>query len=144
MNPFKNNSGFTIIEVLVAALIVTAGLLAYLLASGNVVGQNAQSKKKTLAVTLAQDQIESIKNSALTVSLAGANGLDSPTESAGVWTENVGGEVVDATGTTGTARAIYTRTWSIATDALEVLYTVSATVAWDGSKSITLDTLISE
>ena len=105
MNPVKNNSGFTLTEVLIAAVIVVAGIMAYLMVSGNVIGQNAQSKKKTIAVTLAQDRVESIKNTALTVSLDGADGLASPTESAGVWTANATGEVVDATGTAGTADA---------------------------------------
>jgi Tfp pilus assembly protein PilV len=144
MNPIKNNSGFSLIEALIAALIIVAGLMAYLMASGNVVGQNAQSKKKTQAVTLAQDKMESIKNTVLTVSLAGADGLASPTETGGVWSANVGGEVVDAQGATGTADAIYTRTWTITPNALAVFDTVSVTVTWDGSKTITLDTLISE
>ncbi len=145
MNPVKNNSGFTLTEVLIAAVIVVAGIMAYLMVSGNVIGQNAQSKKKTIAVTLAQDRVESIKNTALTVSLDGADGLASPTESAGVWTANATGEVVDATGTAGTADDIYTRTWTITEHAtLAEFYTVAVTVTWDGSKTITLDTLISQ
>lgn len=145
MKHLKNNSGFTLVEVLIAAVIVVAGLMAYIMASGNIIGQNAQSKKKTIGVTLAQDKIESIKNTALTVSLAGADALASPTESAGVWTANASGEVVDATGTTGTADAIYTRTWTITEDAtLAKFYAVSVTVAWNTSETITLDTLISQ
>ena len=145
MNHLKDNSGFTLIEVLIAALIVSAGLIAYVMTSGNIMGQNAQSKKKTLAVTLAQDKMEAIRNTALTVSLGGADTLDSPTESGGTWTANTGGEVVDVEGNTGTTDAIYTRTWTITEDAtLTNFYTTSVTVLWDGNKTISLDTLISQ
>jgi prepilin-type N-terminal cleavage/methylation domain-containing protein len=145
MTHLKNNSGFTLIEVLIAALVVTAGLIAYLLTSGNILGQNAQSEKESVAVTLAQDKMESIKNTALTVSLAGADTLDSPTESGGAWTANAGGEVVDVEGNTGTTDAIFTRTWSLSEDAtLTNFYTTSVTVSWDSNETVTLDTLISQ
>lgn len=145
MNHLKNNSGFTLIEIIIAALIVAGGMIAYGLVTGNLTSQNAQSKKKSVAVTLAQDKMESIKNTALTVSLAGADTLDSPTESGGTWSANSGGELVDGAGDTGVSEAIYTRTWTITEDAtLAQFYTVSVTVSWDGSNTVTLDTLISQ
>jgi Tfp pilus assembly protein PilV len=145
MNHLKNNSGLTLIEILVAALIVAGGMIAYGLTTGKVTHQNAQSKKKSVAVTLAQDKIESIKNTASTVSLAGADTLDSPTESSGAWSENVGGELVNEEGATGASGSIYTRTWTITDDAtLYQFYAVSVTVTWDGGSSVTLDTLISQ
>ena len=110
MNNLKNNSGFTLIEVLIAALIVSAGMIAFAMTTGNITKQNTVSKKRSVAITLAQDKIESIKNTALTVSLTGADTLASPTESAGVWSANAGGEVLDAKGDTGTSAAKYTRT----------------------------------
>jgi prepilin-type N-terminal cleavage/methylation domain-containing protein len=145
MNHLKNNSGFSLVEVLIAALIIVAGLIAYVMTSGNVIGKNAQSKKESVAVTLAQDKMESIKNTALTVSLTDADALASPTESGGVWTANATGEVVDVDGNTGTTEAIYTRTWTITEDAtLTNFYTASVSVLWDGTQTITLDTLISQ
>ena len=145
MNYLKNNSGFSLIEVLIAALIVAAGMIAYVMTTGNVTRLNAQSKKESVAITLAQDKMESIRNTALTVSLGGADTLDSPTESSGTWTANTGGEVVDAKGDTGTSDAIYTRTWTITEDGtLTSFYAVSVTVTWDGSKTVTLDTLVSQ
>jgi hypothetical protein len=96
-------------------------------------------------VTLAQDKIESIKNTASTVSLVGADTLDSPTESSGTWSENTGGELVNEEGDTGASDSIYTRTWTITDDAtLYQFYAVSVTVTWDGSNSINIDTLISQ
>ncbi len=145
MNPLKNNSGFSLVEVLIAALIIVAGLIAYVMTSGNVIGKNAQSKKESVAVTLAQDKMESIRNTALTVSLSGADTLASPTESGGVWTANAGGEVVDVDGNTGTTEAIYTRSWTITEDAtLTNFHTVSVSVLWDSNQTISLDTLISQ
>jgi prepilin-type N-terminal cleavage/methylation domain-containing protein len=145
MNHLKNNSGFSLVEVLIAALIIVAGLIAYVMTSGNVIGKNAQSKKESVAVTLAQDKMESIKNTALTVSLTDADALASPTESGGVWTANATGEVVDVDGNTGTTEAIYTRTWTITEDAtLTNFYTASVSVLWDGNQTISLDTLISQ
>ncbi len=145
MNKLKNESGFTLVELLIAALIVSVGMVAYAMTSGNIIKQNAQSKKKSVAVTLAQDRMESIRNTALTISLTGADTLASPTESGGVWTANASGEVVDAKGDTGTADAIYTRIWTIAEDAtLTAFYTVAVTVTWDGSKTVVLDTLVSQ
>jgi prepilin-type N-terminal cleavage/methylation domain-containing protein len=145
MNHLKNNSGFSLVEVLIAALIIVAGLIAYVMTSGNVMGKNAQSKKESVAVTLAQDKMEAIRNIALTVSLTDADALASPTESGGVWTANAGGEVVDVDGNTGTTEAIYTRTWTITEDAaLTNFYTASVSVLWDGNQTVTLDTLISQ
>ena len=145
MNHLKNNSGFTLVEVLIAALIITAGLVGYVMTSGNVVGQNTKSKKQSVAATLAQDKVESIRNTALTVSLSGADGLDSPTESGGTWTANSGGEIVDDSGATGQTDSIYTRTWTITEHAtLTNFYTLAATVTWDGTQTVTLDTLISQ
>lgn len=145
MNPLKNNSGFSLVEVLIATLIIVAGLIAYVMTSGNVIGKNAQSKKESVAVTLAQDKMESIRNTALSVSLTDADTLASPTESGGVWTANAGGEVVDVDGNTGTTEALYTRTWTITEDAtLTNFYTVSVSVLWDSNQTISLDTLISQ
>lgn len=45
MNNLKNDSGFTLVEVLIAALLVSAGMVAYAMTAGNVTKQNAQSKK---------------------------------------------------------------------------------------------------
>ena len=145
MNPIKNNSGFTLLEILIASVIIGAGMIAFVMTSGNVTSQNVQSKKKTVAATLAQAKVESIRNTALTVSLTGADTLDSPTESGGTWTANAGGEVVDTQGDTGTSDAIYTRTWTITENAtLTAFYAVSVTVTWDGTKTLTLDTLVSQ
>jgi len=41
MNNLKNDSGFTLVEVLIAALLVSAGMFAYAMTAGNVTKQNA-------------------------------------------------------------------------------------------------------
>jgi len=145
MNPIKNNSGFTMVEVLVAAVLLVLGLIMFIMLTGNVIGQNTKSTKESVATSLAQDKIEEIKNTALTVSLEGADSLDSPAYSSS-WSATTGGEVIDSEGDTGTSDAIYTRTWTItAHGTLYYYYTIVANVSWEnGANTVTLTSQLSQ
>lgn len=118
--------GFSLVEVIMATLILTIGILAYGKTASSVMGTNTLSKKESVAATLAQDKIEEIKNNGFP-----ANWIDS--------------EVVDAEGNTGGSPTPYTRSWVVATVPGETaLYDVAVTVTWSNlsTKSVTLNTRI--
>lgn len=61
-----NSSGFTLIEVLIAAVILTFGMLAMGTFLGSLVNKNSGNERKTIATLLAQDKIEDLRTTALT------------------------------------------------------------------------------
>lgn len=60
----KDSSGFTLIEVMIAAVVLAIGLLSLAAMQVAAVKANYQAKKNTLAVSLAENQIESYRNMA--------------------------------------------------------------------------------
>uniref|UniRef100_A0A7C4KFG1 Type IV pilus modification protein PilV n=1 Tax=Anaerolinea thermolimosa TaxID=229919 RepID=A0A7C4KFG1_9CHLR len=58
----KREDGFTLIEVLMAAVILAVGLLGLAAMQTAAIKANYQAKKHTLAVALAENQIESYRN----------------------------------------------------------------------------------
>ncbi|MBT5551108.1 MAG: prepilin-type N-terminal cleavage/methylation domain-containing protein [Nitrospina sp.] len=148
MNHLKHNSGMSLIEILIAVAIAGFGLLAYAMLSGSVIEKNAESKKSTVAVTLAQDKTEEIKDLATRILLSDANGLDSPVYDSGTnsWTPTAGGEIIDAEGNTGTSAGHYTRTWTInLVGSATYITDMTVTVKWDnGSESKSLTTRITQ
>ncbi|NIQ02530.1 MAG: prepilin-type N-terminal cleavage/methylation domain-containing protein, partial [Nitrospinaceae bacterium] len=73
MRQTQNESGFTLIEVLIAAILLAYGLIAYGSFSGGMVTQNANQDRKTLATELAREKLEDIRNQALQNTLTAAN-----------------------------------------------------------------------
>jgi prepilin-type N-terminal cleavage/methylation domain-containing protein len=148
MSHLKNNSGMTLIEILIAVAIAGFGLLAYAMLSGSVIERNAKSKKSTVAITLSQDKTEEIKDLGTRILLSDADGLDSPFYDSGTnsWTPTAGGEVIDAEGNTGTADAYFTRTWTIdLVGSATYITDLTVTVTWDnGSESKSLETRITQ
>lgn len=139
-----NEDGFTLIEVLVAVAIIVLGLVMFAVVSGNIMTQNARASKESIATTLAQDKVESIKNLGLTYDLTDANGLANPVYSSSVWSAS-SDEVIDAGGDTGTSDAIYTRTWTITTNATGAYFTdIYVDVTWTNGKTISVNTRISQ
>ena len=63
MNMFntRNNSGFTLIEVLVAMVILSVGLLGTAALITGIINSNKLSNRISTATVLAQDKIEEIK-----------------------------------------------------------------------------------
>ena len=118
--------GFTLIEVIMATLILAIGILAYGKTSSSVMATNTLSKKESVASTLAQDKIEEIKNG------------NFPTN----WTDS---EVVNVEGNTGGPPTPYTRSWNIVFVTGETaLIDVAVTVTWNNlaTHSVTLNTRI--
>lgn len=126
----KSESGFTIVEILVAVVIVTLGLLAFGPFTGNVVNRNENSAKTTVAVNLAQEKLENLKNQV----------LNSGTLTNGATTENN----LDERGVAGSGN--YTRTTVITGGGANSLATATVTVSWTAevAKSITLATKIKQ
>ena len=148
MKPMKNKSvnecGFTLIEVLIATVLLTVGFLAFSQLRGKIIFTNAINMEKTVAATLTQDRVESIKNYVVEGAiLSVANTLDSPTYNGAVWAANAGGENLDADGSAGTR---YNRTWTITPDGTTArLFTITVTTSWDsGVRSSIFVTQISQ
>lgn len=60
------NHGFTLIEILIAMLILTVAILALVSVTVMVIKGNSLNKMMNTATTLAKDQLETIKNSSQT------------------------------------------------------------------------------
>jgi len=56
-----NNKGFTLLEILVAILVLSIGLLGMAALTGGIIHNNKFSKELTTATILAQDQMEEIR-----------------------------------------------------------------------------------
>jgi type IV pilus assembly protein PilV len=105
----RNESGFTIIEILIAVVLIVIGLVAFGVLGGSIVDQNALQKRSDLALTLAQQKLEELKNTALSTTLTTSNnGSDNPT-------------LLNNT---------FTRTWTITNGAAGSMASLSVTVSW--------------
>ncbi len=148
MSRLSQNSGLTLIEVILAIALASIGLLAYGILTGAVIERNAVSKKSSVAVTLAQDKIEEIKELSTRVNLADADTLDSPVydSSTQSWTATSGGETIDAQGAAGGSDALYTRSWTIIPISSAEFFTdILVTVTWDNAaRSVSLNTYITQ
>ncbi len=129
---FDNESGFTIIEAIMSVAIFSLGMLAYGVTTGSIMDKNIKSTKKSIATTIAQDYIETVKNQSHTFLLAAGTTTD----------------VVDEEGTTGTPGAKYTRIATLTDlgEACGCYYELGVTVSWvnSGFNSIQLNTTISQ
>jgi prepilin-type N-terminal cleavage/methylation domain-containing protein len=125
MNLKKNNlisdRGFTLIELMIAMVLIVVGLLALGIFTGNMVGQDAKSERQTQAATYAQEQLENLKNQATTGTLATGTGTE-------------------------TLDGIYTRAWAVTNGGNNNLSTISVTVSWAGfgNTSLTIQSLVSQ
>lgn len=142
-----NERGFSLIEALIAMGILAVGITAMVGTTGTIMNKNQESRKSSIAMTLAQDKIEYFKNTARTMSLSGANGLASPDLVASVWTLDADGETIDAQGNV-TVIGPYNRTWTISTLAGEnFLFDVLITMTWQdssGTRTLQLNTEVTQ
>ena len=128
-----NQAGFTIIEVLMAVIILSLGLLAYGVTSGTLVTKNTRSTQESIAITLAQDQLEELKASFLT------NGLSN-----NQWVNEEGEE--------GTDHTVFNRVWTVnlapvAEFPCECYFDLNVTVAWNNGgfvRNVELNTQVSQ
>jgi len=122
---FSGAKGFTLIEVLIATLILAIGLLSLATLAGTVIRGNSFSNKMTTATTLAQDKMEEIKGL----------GYDNADTAAG--TENYG-SIADY--------VAYKRVATVSTDSPPTgMKTVTVKVSWDADAHfVELKTILAE
>ncbi len=129
------NEGFTIIEVLMAVVILSLGLMAYGVTSGSIMTRNTHSTQESISITLAQDKIEDLKGQKIVDLLAGQ-----PTVTFS--------EPVNEEGGTAGDHLVYQRT-TVVTDVGQpcgCFFDVAVTVAWNnnGNHDVTLKTQVSQ
>ena len=130
---YSNEKGFTLLEMLIATILLSFGLLAYASFSGNLVVQNTKDERKTLAITFAQEKLEDLKNDALDGALA-------TSDTAYATADDDYTDVPDA-------KNIFTRKWWIANGGAGNLSTLQVVVEWEdinGTQSVYFATLISQ
>ena len=155
----KQQSGFSLIEVLMAVAIVATGMLAYGSLSGSIMTANTKSTKKSIAITLAQDKIEELRNLTLmyqdlSTALNGAGPVDTNPvfdTATAQWIDSAD-ESVDAEGkATGVLQ--FTRTWTMTQSTTDAstgggnhLFDAQVIVSWNnnGQQSVTLESKISD
>lgn len=116
----ERNHGFTLIEILIAIVILTIGLLALVSVTVMVIKGNSLNRGITTATTLAKDQLETLKNTNYN-SVASSSG----------W--------LTVTGFSG-----YERRWQVATSGNQKTIVMEVRWIWQGSyHQVTLDTIIS-
>ncbi len=122
----NNQAGFTLIEVLIATVVIVFGLLAMGTFLGGQVNKNSKNERQTYATVLAQGKIEELRNTALVTGVSSAdNGTDTTTTIAGP----------------------FTRTWTIDDFTHPLLDQITVQVVWTaavgtGNSEVTLTTQV--
>ena len=125
MKRIFSNGGFTLIEVMIAILILAVGMLAMAMLQVTAIRGGSFANQMTQASIYGQDKIEELKNTAYA---SVANGNDTVTSGNGV---------------------TYTRNWTVTTDSPYTgSKTVNLTVSWTGPQgnphSIQFSTILHE
>ena len=121
MHKANNNSGFTLIEVLVAMLILTVGLLGMAALITGIINSNKLSNRISTATVLAQDKMEDIKSVVYSNAVSETRAfLPSPYDK-------------------------YERKVTVLDDSPDTnMKTVTVTVYWESSKSVILQTILAQ
>ncbi len=123
---FYGEKGFTLIEVLIATLVLTIGLLSLATLAGTVIRGNSFSNKMTTATTLTQERLEEVQR----VGYANANSLDTAGNPEAITANNNS----------------YSRTTTVQSSSPAIgMKTVTVTASWDaGAHSVALGTILAE
>lgn len=124
-NYLKKGRGFTLLEIVIAILILTVALLGLASLTSMIIKGNASNKTLTIATTLGKDKLEELRSLPLT-------GTTIPASHSGTdyWGANLGA----ATST----NAYFTRAWSASgTDPV----TITVTVTWPTNRSVVLKSM---
>ena len=120
-----NKNGFTLIEVMIAILILAVGMMAMALLQVTAIRGGSFANQMTQASIYGQDKIEELKN---TTYASIANGSDTITSGNGV---------------------TYARTWTVTTDSPYTgSKTINLTISWTGpqaqNRSVQFSTIVYE
>lgn len=134
-----------------AAAIIASGLMVYASFTGNFIDKRQSTSRESVAITLAQDKIEDIKNIAMTIRLDHGFSATLPARanpsytSANGW-QSLANEVLDGQGNAANSGMTYTRSWDVdPVGGASYLYDVTVNVTWDnGTNSVALETLIAQ
>ncbi len=122
MKLVKKIVGFTIIEALIAALIMGAGVLAFSNLHTNLTHSSNSSKQNSEAQILVQQKLEELRN------YSSLNNFDT---------------ISSGTDTVSSANTTYTRTWLVTTNSAPDYKSLQVTVSWQNTEgtneSITLN-----
>jgi prepilin-type N-terminal cleavage/methylation domain-containing protein len=124
MQVLRDTNGFTLIEILIATVIITIASLGIATLTVGVIRGNSFSKRLTTATTLAQDRLEQVKRIGYT--------------NAGIiaGTENYG-DIANYTG--------YKRVTSVTPNtSMSNTRTVDVIVHWDADRKVNLSTILAE
>ena len=121
MHKANNNSGFTLMEVLVAMLILSIGLLGMAALVTGIINSNKLSNRISAATVLAQDKMEDIKSVVYSNAVSETRAfLPSPDDK-------------------------YEREVTVVDDSPAAnMKTVTVTVYWESSKSVSLQTILAK
>jgi type II secretory pathway pseudopilin PulG len=148
----NNESGFTLIEILIASVIIFMGIIAMGTFLANYIQKNGQNKHRTMATVIAEQKIEQLKN----IALGDVTILDTPPSTTVLFTNgdltaadsDATGRAIDADGNdlgaTGAAGEVYNLTWDV--NDTNNPHTITTTVTWDGigNSQVVLMTLIND
>ncbi len=123
-NRRTDETGFTLLEIIVAIVLITVALIGLASVTTTVINGNQFNKTLSLATTLAKDKMEELKSMPF-ASLPSAAATDYAT-----------GEGVTQAGSSG---SLFTRTWTVTGSAN--LKTITVTVTWTPSRTVQLQTL---
>ena len=130
-----NSHGFTLIEIMIAMVVFSIGLLAIVTMQINAISGNTSAFEMTQATSLAQDKVEELM--AMNYLYQDLNDTDGD--------GNNGGGLNDtgANADFSIAQGMYTVNWNIATDfPIDSTKSIRVIVTWANSKSLSLDTII--
>jgi len=141
----RRNSGFTLVEVLVALLLGTIGLLGTLAVQQAVIGASKAANDAAVALRLASQKLEEFSTVLTTGNPTNATPPNTdqfafpPGPADGLW-RPTGGEVVNAEGLVGTGAPTpayrWTRRWRVLNVGTSQPYVISVTVTYNSDMGI--------
>jgi len=127
----KNARGFTILEVMIAMVILAVGLLALSSMQGTFATGNAQSRRLTHAMNLASSKLDELKNISYDSRMLNDNSSSSLSAT---------GHQAEHSRSVSMGNSEYTVYWNIAENATGNFKQIRVIVTWNqGDKDVALD-----